>query len=152
MQGEGRRFTMGASLTGQTAVITGAGSGVGRAMAKIFAENGCYVIVVDVVKERVYQVVAEIGSEKASGAVRDLSSKKEVEEMIDDALRARGRIDVLCNNAGIMDGVKPVAETSDELWEKVMNINLNAPFWACRKAIPSMVEKGGGKILNTASI
>jgi NAD(P)-dependent dehydrogenase (short-subunit alcohol dehydrogenase family) len=138
-------------LENQTALITGAGSGVGRAMAKLFAENGCRVVVVDVVQDRVRQVVEEIGS-RATGSVRDLSSKSEVEKMIDEVLNSSGKIDLLCNNAGIMDGVKPVAETSDELWDRVMTINLNAPFWACRKIIPSMLEKGGGRILNTASV
>ena len=61
-------------------------------------------------------------------------------------------MDILHNNAGIMDGVRPVAETPDELWEKVMNININAPFRASRRVIPSMLKQGGGVIINTTSV
>src|SRR5487761_877550 len=139
-------------LDGKVSLITGAGSGVGRAMANLFAKNGSKVIVVDVVPERVKQIVGEIGSNNAIGMVRDLSRKSEVEKMIDDALSYQDRIDILCNNAGVMDGVMPVAEVSDDLWERVLNINLNAPFWATRRVIPKMLEQRGGVIINTASI
>lgn len=145
--------SMKAKLEGKVSLITGAGSGVGKAMAKLFSENGSKVIVVDVISERVNQVVQEIGNDKAIGMVRDLSKKSEVESMIDDAIASQGRIDILCNNAGIMDGMMPVAEVTDELWQRVLNINLNAPFWAIRKTIPKMIETGkGGVIINTASV
>lgn len=140
-------------LDGKVSLITGAGSGVGRAMANLFSKNGSKVIVVDVIPERVKQVVSEIGSSVATGMLRDLSRKSEVEKMIDDTLSSEGRIDILCNNAGVMDGVMPVAEVSDDLWERVLNLNLNAPFWATRRVIPKMLEqRGGGVIINTASV
>jgi len=138
-------------LEGKVALITGAGSGVGRAMAKLFSQEGAKVIVIDVVPERVKQVVDEING-GASGQVRDLASQSEVEKMVGDALSSAGRIDILCNNAGIMDGFMPVADTSDDLWKKILDVNLNAPFFASRKVIPSMLSKNGGVILNTASI
>jgi len=143
--------SFGPKLEGKIALITGGGSGVGKAMAELFSENGCRVVVVDVIEERVNQVVAKIGT-NASGMVKDLSNKDQVESMVDEAYRSMGKIDILCNNAGIMDGVTPVADTSDELWQKVMNINLNAPFWASRRAIPRMLKDGHGTILNTASV
>lgn len=139
-------------LDGKISLITGAGSGVGRAMANLFSKNGSRVIVVDVIAERVKQVTNEIGSSNSIGMVHDLSRKSEVEKMIDETLSSQGRIDILCNNAGIMDGVMPVAEVTDDLWERVMNINLNAPFWATRRVIPKMLQQGGGVIINTASI
>ena len=144
--------SFGPKLQGKVALITGAGSGVGRAMALLFAQNGCKILVVDVIAERVKHVIAEIGAEKATGMTKELSSKDEVEKMIEDAYASEGRIDILCNNAGIMDGATPVADTSDELWQRVMNINLNAPFWATRKVIPRMLKEGHGIILNTASV
>ena len=142
----------GPKLQGKVALITGAGSGVGRAMALLFSQNQCKVLVVDVIAERVNQVVTEIGAAKAIGMTKDLSSKDEVEKMIEDAYASEGRIDILCNNAGIMDGVTPLADTSDELWQRVMNVNLNAPFWATRRVIPRMLKEGRGIILNTASV
>jgi NAD(P)-dependent dehydrogenase (short-subunit alcohol dehydrogenase family) len=142
------------SLEGKVALITGAGSGVGRAAANLFARNGSSVVLVDVVPERVNQVVAEIESSggSAAGMVVDLSTKDAVERMVDDTLKSAGRLDILLNNAGIMDGVRPVADTTDDVWEKVLGINLNAPFWASRRAIPVMLKQGGGVIVNTASV
>jgi NAD(P)-dependent dehydrogenase (short-subunit alcohol dehydrogenase family) len=141
-------------LDGKVAVITGAGSGVGRAMASLFSAQGSSVTAVDVVSSRVDDVVREISrpGRPAAGMVRDLSTRSEPESMIDEVVKKQGRIDILCNNAGIMDAVKPVAETSDELWDTVMNTNLAAPFRASRRAIPVMIEHGGGVILSTASV
>jgi NAD(P)-dependent dehydrogenase (short-subunit alcohol dehydrogenase family) len=144
----------GRALEGKTSIVTGAGSGIGRASANLFARNGSTVVVVDVVPDRVSQVVAEIKASggKASGMVMDLSAKADVERMVDEGLRSLGRLDILFNNAGIMDGVRPVADTTDDVWEKVLDINLNAPFWACRRAIPTMLKQGGGVIVNTTSL
>lgn len=142
------------ALEGKVALITGAGSGIGRATANLFAKNGASVTVVDVVPDRVSQVVAEIKSSggSAAGMVVDLSTKAGVERMVEDALNSFGKLDILHNNAGIMDGVRPVDDTPDEVWEKVLSINLNAPFWACRRVIPAMLKQGGGAIVNTASV
>ena len=82
----------------------------------------------------------------------DLSVGSEVDRMVDETLKSSGRVDILHNNAGIMDGVRPVADTTDEVWEKVMAINVNAPFRASRRVIPSMLKQGGGVIINTASV
>lgn len=123
-------------------------------MAELFARNGCTVFAVDVVPARVDAVVGRIkgAGARASGKVADLSLAEEPEKMIDEALTQYGRVDVLCNNAGIMDAVKPVAETTDELWNRVMAVNLDAPFRASRRVIPAMVKQGGGVVINTASV
>ena len=142
-------------LDGKVAVITGAGSGVGRAMANLFAENGASALVVDVIQERVDEVVKEAKAKsgaKMEGMTIDLSLKESPDRMVDRAEEAFGRVDVLCNNAGIMDGVRPVADTPDDVWEKVLNINLNAPFRSSRRVIPLMLKNGGGAIVNTASV
>ena len=142
-------------LDGKVAVITGAGSGVGRAMANLFAESGAAILVVDVVPERVDQVVKEARETtkaRIEGMVVDLSLKESADRMIDHAAKTFGKVDILCNNAGIMDAVHPVADTPDDLWDKVLGVNLNAPFRASRRAIPLMLKSGGGVIINTASI
>ncbi len=140
-------------LQDKVAVITGAGSGIGRAIAKLFAAEGAKVVAADVVPAGLEQVVDEI---KAAGGtavsvVVDVSKVQDVENMIDTALGQFGRLDVLVNNAGIMDRVLPVGECPDEVWNRVMAVNLNGPFYACRKAVPIMVKQGGGVIINTAS-
>ncbi len=142
------------AIRGKVAVVTGAGSGIGRAIARLLAEKGCTVVAVDVVPARVEQVVAEIRSAggRSSGLVVDLSNGTEVDRMIEGTLNSLGRIDILCNNAGIMDGAVPVADTLDDLLERVMAINLYAPFRASRKVIPDMIKNGGGVILNTDSV
>ena len=141
-------------LEGKVAIITGAGSGVGRATANLFAKNGSAVVVVDLLPDRVDEVVAEIKSSggKATGMVVDLSARTEVDRMVDETLKSSGRVDILHNNAGIMDAVRHVADTPDEVWERVMDVNLNAPFRASRRVIPSMLKQGGGVIINTSSV
>jgi NAD(P)-dependent dehydrogenase (short-subunit alcohol dehydrogenase family) len=123
-------------------------------MANLFAQRGSNVTAVDVVASRVDEVVGEINrsGRKAMGMVRDLSVTSEPEAMINEVVKKQGRIDILCNNAGIMDAAKPVAETGDDLWDRVLNINLNAAFRASRRVIPAMIDRGGGVILNTASV
>ena len=140
-------------LQGKVALVTGAGSGMGRAMAQLFAAEGARVVVDDVLPERVEAVVEEIGSSggEAVGAVADVSKQEDVEKMVATALEL-GRLDILVNNAGVMDRMTPAAEVGDELWRRVMAVNLDGPFYACRAAIPKMLEQGGGVILNIASV
>jgi NAD(P)-dependent dehydrogenase (short-subunit alcohol dehydrogenase family) len=123
-------------------------------MANLFVEQGSIVTVVDVVASRVDEVVGQISrsGRRATGMVRDLWGKSEPEAMIDEVVKKQGTIDILCNNAGIMDAAKPVAETDDDLWDRVLNVNLNAAFRASRRVIPVMIDNGGGVILNTASV
>ena len=134
-------------LDGRTALITGAGSGIGEAMARLFAQEGARVVLSDVDGAAVSAVAAQVGGL----AVRtDVSRAAEVRAMIDFALDRHGRLDVLCNNAGI--GVAAVChETSEEDWERVMAVDLTGVFLGCKYAIPHMLAQGGGVICNTAS-
>ena len=130
-------------LDGKVAVVTGAASGIGRAIARRLAASGAEVVVVDIDESRLHTVADEICAE---AVVVDVASALGVDVMLD-----RPRVDILINNAGVPDGLTPLCEVDDELWTRVMRIHVDAPFRAMRAVIPGMVERGGGVILNTCS-
>lgn len=141
-------------LEGRVAVITGAGSGMGRAMALLFAREGARVVAVDWVGESAEETVRLVANEGKGEAVAvraDVSHAQDVDRMITTAGERFGGLDILCNNAGVLD-MKPVTETDDATWERVLNVNLKGVFLGCRRAIPEMIKRGKGAIVNTASI
>lgn len=141
-------------LKGKTTVVTGASSGIGRAIAMLFAEEGAHVVVAARREKRLDEIAAEAkkrGQEVL--AIRtDVALKSDLDNLIETTIKKHGRIDVLVNNAGVMDDFSPVADVTDEMWEKVISVNLTAPFHLCRKSIPIMLEQGGGVIINISSI
>jgi len=141
-------------LENKTAIITGAGSGMGKAMALLFAAEGAKVVVSDIKADRVDAVVKEIESKggKAIGIVTNVSKEDDVKKMVEIAVSSFGSLDVLINNAGVMDDFAAVADVSNEMWNKVMGVNLNGPFYSCRLAIPQMLKQGKGVIVNVSSI
>lgn len=145
---------MGKPLENKVAIITGAGSGMGKAMALLFAGKGAKVIVSDIKGERVDEVVKEITSKggTAKGIITNVAKEDDVKKMIDAAVNDYGALDILVNNAGVMDDFAPVAEVSDEGWNKVIGVNLNGPFYACRLAVQQMLKQGKGVIVNVSSI
>jgi NAD(P)-dependent dehydrogenase (short-subunit alcohol dehydrogenase family) len=140
-------------LEQRVAVITGAGSGIGQAMARLFAGEGARIFAADV-NESAAQETARMITE-AGGACRtfaaDVSRPDQVRAMIDAAISAFGRIDILCNNAGI-GSTTDVVECEPDEWDRVMAVNVKSVYLGCKYAIPHMLAQGGGVIVNTASV
>lgn len=140
-------------LSGKSVIVTGAASGIGRATALLFAAEGSKVLVADLNAEAAKSVVSEI--ETAGGTALavtgDLSDQAVIDEVVASAVGIFGGIDVLVNNAGIMDGMTAAADVTDVEWERVLRINLTAPFLLTRAVLPHMLAAGGGAIVNTAS-
>jgi meso-butanediol dehydrogenase / (S,S)-butanediol dehydrogenase / diacetyl reductase len=139
-------------LKDKVALITGAGSGIGRASAIRFAEEGAKVMVADVRTESASNTAAEIG--KAGGTAKsiavDVRVGAEVQRMVDETVKLFGRLDILFNNAGVYVP-KNVVDTTEEEWDWVVDVCLKGVFFGCKYAIPHMVKQGGGVIINTAS-
>ncbi len=142
------------ALENKVAIITGAGSGMGKAMALLFAAEGAKVVVSDINTDRVNEVVKEI-TEKgltAKGITTNIAIEHDVRNLFTLAMLTYGSVDVLVNNAGVMDDFTPAAEVTDELWNRVMGVNINGPFYACRLALQQMLKQGKGVIVNISSI
>jgi len=136
----------------KTALVTGAAGGIGMAIAKRFIESGFVVVAGDADATGLKRVADEINQDGDSLRAKagDLRSKAYCEELVDYAIVATGRLDVLVNNAGIITRGN-VLETSDEDWVRTFDINLTALFYTCRRAIAHMKENGGGAIVNISS-
>jgi NAD(P)-dependent dehydrogenase (short-subunit alcohol dehydrogenase family) len=140
-------------LQGKSVIITGAGSGIGRAASLLFAKEGAKLIAVDRaegVKETVEQVRKAGGT--AEAIVADAGSEKDVIAYIDRAVSSYGRLDAIWANAGVSGGLVPIAEQTVEHWQEVLRINLIGPFLAIKYATPYMIKQGSGAILCTASV
>lgn len=140
-------------LNQKVAIVTGAGSGIGRATALLFAREGARVIVADVVESAGRETVAQIeaGGGEAVFVRVDVSQAAEVENMVRVAVDRFGGLDVLFNNAGLTIPAM-VTETSEEVWDKSIDVNLKGVMLGCKYAIPEMLKRGGGSIINTASM
>ena len=140
-------------LEGKSVIITGAGSGIGRAASLLFTKEGAKLIAVDRtegVKETVDQVRKAGGT--AEAVMADAGSEKDVIAYIDKALSAYGKLDAIWANAGIGGGLIPLSEQTVDHWQEVLRINLIGPFLAVKYAIPHMTKQGHGAIVCTASV
>ena len=140
-------------LLNKVAVVTGAASGMGKAIAELFAEQGAKVVISDLDLEKANQVVEEIMAKggNAIAVAGNVAVEMDVQRLINTAVSKYGTVDILVNNAGIMDNFVPAGELTDELWEKVFAVNATGPMRTTRQALPIFVEKGAGVIVNIAS-
>ena len=140
--------------TGRVAVVTGAGSGIGMATALRLAREGALVFGCDVHEAGLQETLARIraAGKDASLIKADVTNQEDVDRVIDAALGAHGRVDLLANVAGIMDWFLPAHEVDDATWARVLAVNLTGPMMLCRKALPSMMERKSGAIVNIASV
>jgi NAD(P)-dependent dehydrogenase (short-subunit alcohol dehydrogenase family) len=138
-------------LKDKVAVVTGAGSGMGREIARLFVAEGAKVVAADWHADAINAAVREIGGSIVP-VMGNLADEKDAVAIVDKALSAFGRLDILVNNAGVMDLFESVADVSNETWTRVLGVNLNGPMFTMRRAVPLMLEQGGGAIVNIASV
>lgn len=140
-------------LDSKVAIVTGAASGMGKAIARLFAKEGAKVVVCDLNLNAAQTTVEEIKQDggQALAVMANVAKEGDIQNLFNQALETYGTIDILVNNAGIMDNFMPIGEISDEMWDRVLDVNLTGPMRAIRKAMPIFLEKGQGVIVNIAS-
>ena len=141
---------MGDRLSGKVSVVTGAGSGIGRASAIRFAEEGAFVTCVDINEEAARETANEIG-EAAEAVGADVSDPAAVNRYTEDTVERWGRLDVVFNNAGV-NLPTVFHQASDQLIDRTLNVNVKGVMYGCRAAIPHMLRAGSGSIINTSSV
>lgn len=141
-------------LQGKRAIVTGAGSGIGRASAKLFAAEGAAVMAVDKTPPAIEETAAEIKAAggKVIAVAADAGAEADVQGFIQKAVKELGGIDVIFANAGVSGGLVPLFEQSVELWRETLRVNLIGPFLAIRHGAPVMTKQGKGSIICTASV
>jgi 3-oxoacyl-[acyl-carrier protein] reductase len=138
-------------LTGQTAIVTGAATGIGEAIARRLARAGATVAVADIDAEGAARVAESLGGQCFPLQI-DITQGDSVRRNVDEVLARSGRIDILVNNAGIAGRAAPLWEQTEEDWRQIIAINLDGVFHCCRAVIPHMRQRGYGRIVNIASI
>ncbi len=141
-------------LADKTVLITGAGSGMGRLAAELFAREGAQIVAVDVAEPALRETAASVEAEggKILAVPADVSVEADVERAVAEGLRAFGRLNVLYNNAGIFpDDDTSVVDTDESVFQRVLDVNLKGVFLCCKHGIPHLIEAGGGSIVNVAS-
>ena len=140
-------------LKNKVAIVTGAGSGIGRSIALTFAREGAKVVVADLNEKGGLETVDLVKKEKEEAIFVkvDVSQAENIDQMVEVCLKEFGQVDILVNNAGIVK-MSPLHETTEEDWDKILGVNLKSVFLSSKKVLPIMLSQGKGKIINVASI
>lgn len=141
-------------LLGKVAMVTGAGRGIGRAIALRLARDGADLVVADVDLESAKNAAAEIRQigRRALAEKIDVTQKAQVRATVDRAIAELGRLDILVNNAGILGPTTSVADTPEEEWDRCIAVHLKGAFLCCQAVVPHMIRQGHGKIVSMASV
>lgn len=139
-------------LEDKIAIITGAGSGMGRADALLFTREGAKVVIVDIDKEGTEETLRQVRAQRGEGIVviADVSETEDVKKVVNETIKKYKKIDILVNNAGILL-THPITETTEEEWDRIFGTNIKAIFLMCKEVISYMLKQGKGKIINISS-
>lgn len=140
-------------LEGKVAIITGAASGVGKAIATLYAKEGAHVVICDMNKDAAISAAKEIEKDgrQTLAVEANVSKQEDIDELFDRTIEKFGTVDIIVNNAGIMDNFVPVEHVTDELWDRVISVNLTSQMRMMRKAVSVFLPKESGVIVNVTS-
>ena len=140
-------------LDGKVTILTGAGTGIGKGIARAFAREGSHLVLASRNKANLDETQAEIANSGTKSFVvpTDVTSESDVKTLFERTMQEFGRVDILINNSGVFDG-GPIEDLSLEAWQKVLAVNLTGPFLCAREAMRIMKKQGGGRIINIGSI
>ncbi len=140
-------------LNGKIAIVTGSGSGLGKAIAQLLSQRGAVLAIVDMVESAAKSAAQEIVGQggKAASFICDVANSQQVNQMVEQVVATFGGVDLLVNNAGVGDHSTPVDEMSDEQWNRMIDIHLGGAFRVTRAVVPVLKKRGGGRIVNMSS-
>ncbi|UFJ42374.1 SDR family oxidoreductase [Brevibacillus humidisoli] len=138
-------------LSGKVAIVTGSGSGMGKAIARRFREQGAHLVIADIDAAAAEQTASELNGEASPVAV-DVADYQQVQQMVEQAASRYGQIDILVNSAGVPMAFTPIEDVTDSQWVRIMNVNVKSIYLTCKHVVPWMKQRGSGAIINIASI
>ena len=141
-------------LDNKVAVVTGVGSGIGKAISMAFADEGASLGVGDISEDLLSKTTQDLKNKSTNitSITTDVSSEEEVKKLIDETVNAYGKLDIIVNNVSVAIGGYPITDMSNEDWQKIIGINFSSVFYGCKHSIPYLKKNNGGSIINIASV